>query len=147
MPTYVVHAASDLLSQKTKQEIAASITDSHNKVTGANSFFAQVIFLDISIGNHFVGGRPLRHDQVFVHGHVRAGRTPEQKADLLKRIVAGVCKIAGVPKVSVWGYLSELPPSQMIEYGELLPQPGQETQWMASLPPEARNFMESIEKP
>ncbi len=48
-----------------------------------------------------------------MHGRVRAGRTREQKTDLLKRIVEGVSQIANVPKVNVWGYVSELPPSQM----------------------------------
>lgn len=98
MPTYIVSAKTGLLSPEAKQEIAASITTSHNKVTGANLFFAQVIFQDIQPGNHFMGGRPLKHDQIFVHGHVRAGRTREQKADLLRRIVNGICQITEVPK-------------------------------------------------
>lgn len=50
---------------------------------------------------------------------------PASKEDLLNRIVSGVCDIARVTRVSVWDYLSELPPSNMIEYGELLPEPGQ----------------------
>ena len=145
MPTYIVSAETGLLTKQAKQEIAASITESHNHVTGANLFFAQVIFHDIPPGNHFMGGRPLKHAQVFVHGHVRAGRTREQKADLLKRIVKGVCKITDVPAVNVWGYISELPPSHMIEYGETLPEPGEEDQWMASLDPSVRSFMTAIE--
>lgn len=92
-----------------------------------------------------MGGRALKHDQIFVHGHVRAGRTREQKIDLLKRIVEGVNQIASVPKVNVWAYVAELAPSQMIEYGEILPEPGQESEWMASLDPSVRVFMQSIE--
>ncbi|MBB3011282.1 MULTISPECIES: tautomerase family protein [Cupriavidus] len=146
MPTYIVSAAAGLLSLDAKQAIAEAITVSHNKVTGANMFFAQVIFQDVPQGNHFMGGRPLRHDHIFVHGHVRSGRTREQKADLLNRIVDGICQVTDVPKVNVWGYISELPPSHMIEYGEILPEPGEEAQWMESLAPEVRNFMANIER-
>ncbi|WER50808.1 tautomerase family protein [Cupriavidus sp. WKF15] len=144
MPTYIVSAAAGLLSPRAKEELAASITGSHNQVTGANTFFAQVMFQDIPPYNYFMGGRPLRHDQVFVHGHVRAGRTREQKAELLKQIVNDVCRIAKVDKVSVWIYLSELPPGQMVEYGEILPEPGQESQWMVALDPAVRAFMEKV---
>lgn len=146
MPTYIVSAEASLLSQENKRSIAAAITEEHNHVTGANLFFAQVIFHDIASGNHFMGGRELRHDQIFFHGHVRSGRTREQKADLLKRIVARICAVVDVPAVSIWGYISELPPSHMIEYGEVLPEPGQEAEWMASLDPQVREFMENVEK-
>ncbi|MCY0853630.1 tautomerase family protein [Cupriavidus sp. D39] len=77
MPTYIVSAAAGLLSSRAKEELAASITASHNQVTCANTFFAQVMSQDMPHGNYFMGGRALRHNQVFVHGHVRAGRTRE----------------------------------------------------------------------
>ncbi|WP_455281489.1 tautomerase family protein [Cupriavidus necator] len=144
MPTYIVSAAAGLLSSQAKEELAASITTSHNQVTGANTFFAQVMFQDVARDNYYMGGKVLRHDQVFVHGHVRAGRTREQKAELLKRIADDVCRVAEVGKVSVWVYLCELPPSQMVEYGEFLPEPGQESQWMAALDPSVRTFMEKV---
>jgi hypothetical protein len=47
----------------------------HNAVTGAASFFAQVIFTEVAKGNHFMGGAPLASDQIFVHGFIRAGRS------------------------------------------------------------------------
>ena len=44
MPTYTVKYSNINLSQKQKNSIANDITNTHCKFTGANSFFAQVIF-------------------------------------------------------------------------------------------------------
>ena len=44
MPTYTVKYSNINLSQKQKNSIASDITSIHSKYTGANTFFAQVIF-------------------------------------------------------------------------------------------------------
>src|ERR1700731_4254531 len=81
MPTYIVYAASGRLSANAKQRIAEEITRIHNETTGAQSFFAQVIFNEVPQGTQFVGGSPRRSEQIFVHGHIRAGRIAELKRE------------------------------------------------------------------
>jgi phenylpyruvate tautomerase PptA (4-oxalocrotonate tautomerase family) len=103
-----------------------------------------VIFNEVPQGNHFVGGSPLRSEQIFVHGHIRAGRSSERKRELLEGIVDAISKTTEVAKRYVWAYLSELPPAQMIEYGHVLPEPGSEQDWLSSLPAEDRDYMQSI---
>ena len=44
MPTYTVTNSNFNLNSKIKREIAKDITKTHNRVTGANTYFAQVIF-------------------------------------------------------------------------------------------------------
>ena len=44
MPTYTVTNSNFNLNSKIKKEIAKTITKTHSKVTGANTYFAQVIF-------------------------------------------------------------------------------------------------------
>jgi phenylpyruvate tautomerase PptA (4-oxalocrotonate tautomerase family) len=144
MPTYIVSATSDRFSPDVKQRIAADITRIHNAATGAQGFFAQVIFNDVPKGNHFVGGHPLKSEQIFVHGHIRAGRSPERKRELLEGIVDAMSNTTSVAKRYIWAYLSELPPAQMIEYGHILPEPGSEGEWLSSLPAEDRDYMQSI---
>ena len=144
MPTYIVSAATGRLSAELKQRIAEDITRIHNQATGAQSFFAQVIFNDVPHGNHFVGGSPLRTEQIFVHGHIRAGRTAERKRELLEGMVDAISETTSVAKRYIWAYISELPPAQMIEYGHVLPEPGSEENWLSSLPAEDRDFMQSI---
>jgi len=141
MPTYIVAAAAGRLHSDMKRAIASGITKSHSDSTGAQSFFAQVIFQDIADGNHYLGGSPLRSDQIFVHGHIRAGRTLQQKQLLLERIVAVVVDAAKTSSRDVWVYLSDLSPSQMVEFGKVLPEPGSEAQWLQAMSEEERQFL------
>lgn len=142
MPTYNVSAASGLLSAPVKARIAQEITRVHSEATGAQSFFAQVIFHDIADGNHFLGGRPLASNQVFVHGHIRAGRNAEQKRSLIVNLVDAVSAATSIEKRTIWAYIAELPPAQMVEYGYVLPEPGTEQAWLDAMPEGDRGFIE-----
>ncbi|KWA32458.1 4-oxalocrotonate tautomerase [Burkholderia multivorans] len=144
MPTYVVSAAVGRLSSEVKSRIASGITRSHSGATGAQGFFAQVIFNAIATGDHFLGGMPLKSDQIYVHGHIRAGRTAAQKRQLLEDIVDVVSQAADTDKRFVWAYISELPPAQMVEYGKVLPEPGTESEWLASMSETDREYLLGI---
>ena len=93
MPTYVCTVREGQLSPDQKSRIAAEVTRIHSEVTGAPTFFAQVIFEEVKPGNHFMGGVPLVHDQlydqVFVYGRVRAGRSIQEKLKMIKRNCPG----------------------------------------------------------
>ncbi|PRX24170.1 phenylpyruvate tautomerase PptA (4-oxalocrotonate tautomerase family) [Paraburkholderia sp. BL18I3N2] len=144
MPTYVVAAAEGRLDAQLKHAIASGITQAHSEATGAQAFFAQVIFQDIAAGNHFLAGQPVKSDHIFVHGEIRAGRTSEQKQRLLERILGIVVDEACTPSRHVWVYLSELPPSQMVEFGRVLPEPGCEAQWLEGMSGEDRRFLDAL---
>jgi phenylpyruvate tautomerase PptA (4-oxalocrotonate tautomerase family) len=144
MPTYTVTTATNRLTPRQKTRIAQDITRIHKEVTGAPAFFVQVLFADVDPVNQFIGGKPLQHDLVFLHGHIRAGRSPEQKQDLLLQLIQSLAEAAAVPKNAIWVYLNELPASHMAEFGHTLPQPGAETDWFQDLPPEDRGLMERI---
>ena len=148
MPTYVCTVREGQLSPDQKSRIAAEVTRIHSEVTGAPTFFAQVIFEEVKPGNHFIGGVPLVHDQlydqIFVYGRVRAGRSIQDKLKMIKLMAEAVGEAAGVRKTGVWVYIAELPPRQMIEYGYVLPDPGDEEVWTNALPKEDREFMQSV---
>ena len=146
MPTYTVFAQTGRLSQAQKSRVAAEITRVHNEQTGAQTFFAQVIFQDVPQGNHFVGGAPLAADHLFVHGQIRAGRDAATKRLLLEHMLDVVCAAAATEKVRTWIYIVDLPPAQMAEYGHILPEPGTEAAWLAGLPEVDRVMMESTGK-
>jgi phenylpyruvate tautomerase PptA (4-oxalocrotonate tautomerase family) len=110
-------------------------------------FFAQVIFNDVQPGDWFMGGAPLMHDQIFVYGHIRAGRAAVDKTSMIKLMADAVAPAAHAGSArAVWVYLNELPPRQMIEFGHVLPEPGDEPIWTAALPEQDRAFMQSIAK-
>ena len=148
MPTYVCTVREGQLSPDQKSRIAAEVTRIHSEVTGAPTFFAQVIFEEVKPGNHFMGGVLLAHDQlynqIFVYGRVRAGRSIQEKLKMIKLMAEAVGEAAGVRRTGVWVYIAELPPRQMIEYGYVLPEPGDEQVWTDALPQEDREFMQSV---
>jgi phenylpyruvate tautomerase PptA (4-oxalocrotonate tautomerase family) len=148
MPTYVCTVREGQLSPDQKSRIAAEVTRIHSEVTGAPTFFAQVILEEVKPGNHFMGGVPLVHDQlydqIFVYGRVRAGRSIQDKLKMIKLMAEAVGEAAGVKRTGVWIYIAELPPRQMIEYGYVLPDPGDEEVWTNALPKEDREFMQSV---
>lgn len=146
MPTYTVTAPEGRLTPAHKQAVAKAITHTHHTVTGAPTYFAQVIFVDVKPGNYFIGGAPLEGDQVFVHGQIRAGRSAEDKDKLISNLLQAVAQAAGALNREVWVYILDLVPRQMAEFGHVLPQPGNEAIWTETLPPEDRVYMERIGK-
>ncbi len=90
-----------------------------------------------------MGGAPLDHPTLFVHGTIRAGRTAEAKRTLLERLTVDLGAAAGLPQKAIWIYISDLEAQQMVEFGRLLPEPGKERAWEEELPSELRAFMES----
>ena len=147
MPTYFCTSTSGRLNAEQKSKIAAEITRIHVEVTGAPGFFAQVIFNEVKPGDWFMGGAALAHDHIFVYGHIRAGRAAVDKTRMVKLMADAVALAARVESGrAVWVYLNELAPRQMIEFGHVLPEPGDEPAWTAALPEKDRAFMQSIGK-
>lgn len=141
MPTYTVTACVEDLTQDKKLKIAQQITQAHHGATGAQRFFAEVIFRAVDRDDFFIGGKPLRGDSIFIHGHIRAGRTSEQKHELMMQIVRSVADVADVPTRSIWIYINDIPPELMVEFGYVLPQPGEESWWLERLSKEDREHL------
>ena len=85
MPTYTVTNSNFRLNTRQKNEIANGITKIHNVVTGANTYFAQVIFNKTKDNDHFMGGKTVKEPQIFLHGQIRAGRSSEIKKKINPR--------------------------------------------------------------
>lgn len=144
MPTYTVIAPEGCLTNEKRSNIAREITRIHHETTGAPAHFAQVIFHDIAPGKYFVGGQPLHGKHVFVNGQIRAGRTAESKDALIGQMLVAVARAAELPQSHVWVYVSDLMARQMAEFGNVLPEPGEEVAWAERLPPADRAHMESL---
>jgi len=144
MPTYTCTAAAGLLDAARKAALARAVTRAHCEVTGAPTYFAQVVFQDVAPGDHFIGGVPLAHDHVFVYGRSRAGRSAQLREALIRRLAANVAAAAGIEPFGVWVYLLELPPAAMVEFGHVLPEAGGEAAWTEALPAGELARMQSI---
>ena len=146
MPTYTVTNSNFNLSSKQQQNLADGITKVHNVVTGANTYFAQVIFNKTKKNNHFMGGKKVKEPSLFLLGQIRAGRSKKIKDKLINDLKDILVKKSKLNETQVWVYIIDLPPSQMIEYGAVLPASGREKEWFKNLSPELRKKLSSIEK-
>lgn len=147
MPVYKVTTATNRLTPRQKSLIAQEVTRIHHIVTGAQPFFAQVIFTAVEPADHFIGGKPLQNDLIYLHGHIRAGRTPEQKRDLIAQFVKSLAEAASAPPNAVWVYLTELPPAQMVEFGHTLPLPAKKPHGSNPFPPKTALSSKTSSKP
>jgi phenylpyruvate tautomerase PptA (4-oxalocrotonate tautomerase family) len=146
MPTYTVTNSNFNLSSKQQQNLADGITKVHNVVTGANTYFVQVIFNKTKKNNHFMGGKKVKEPSLFLLGQIRAGRPKKIKDKLINDLKDILVKKSKLNETQVWVYIIDLPPSQMIEYGAVLPVSGGEKKWFKNLSPKLRKKLSSIEK-
>jgi len=146
MPTYIIKTSNVNFNNKKKNRIAKGITQTHNKITGANSYFVQVIFEENKKRNHFMGGKIVKDKQVFLHGEIRSGRTAKIKKKLITTLRDSIVKNSKIKKDNVWVYLLDLSPEQMIEYGEILPHSGKEARWFNSLSRTLQKKLKNLDK-
>ena len=145
MPTYFVNSSNLKIEKKIKEKLAKKITNIHNEATGANKYFAQVIFNKTKLGDHYMGGKTVSKPEIFIYGHIRSGRTAKVKNKLLTSLREVIRKNTRLKKDNIWVYILDLKPNQMIEYGELLPKSGGEKKWFNNLPRKLKKRLNKID--
>jgi len=133
MPTYAFTTARDLTAEQ-RAKLVESVTTIHQVEAMAPRYFVQVVFYKVEPGSIFVGGEAASPDHVWVRADIRSGRTNEQKARMLQRIMLETSEILGISEQAVWVYISDIPAQGVLEFGNVLPEPGGEEKWLASLP-------------
>jgi phenylpyruvate tautomerase PptA (4-oxalocrotonate tautomerase family) len=143
MPTYVCSIRPGLLDEKQKAEVAKAITRDHQEATGAPAYFVQVVIDEKATAQRYLGGEPA-DDQIWIRADIRAGRSVEQRSGLMLAIMRDVARIAGVDEASIWVYVCNLDPTDMVEYGHVLPLPGREQEWFDGLPLALQDYLISL---
>ncbi len=92
-----------------------------------------------------MGGKIVSKPEVFIYGHIRSGRTTKIKNRLITSLREIIRKNTKLDKDNIWIYILDLKPSQMIEYGEILPQSGKEKKWFKNLPTKLKNRLNKID--
>ena len=144
MPTYVCSVRPGLLNDRQKSDIAKAITRNHHQATGAPAYFVQVVIDEKATAVRYLSGEPAPDHQIWIRADIRSGRTVEQRSNLALAIMRDVSAIAGVETTSVWVYLCNLEPADMIEYGHVLPLPGQEQAWFDGLPKHLQEYLAAL---
>jgi phenylpyruvate tautomerase PptA (4-oxalocrotonate tautomerase family) len=143
MPTYFCAVKTGLLNDEQKRRIASAITRLHSEATGAPTWFVQVVIDENQQRQRYLGGQPA-DGHIWIRADIRAGRSSEQRQRLMLNIMHAVSEISGVEESSIWVYLCNLAPDDMVEYGRVLPLPGKEAAWFDALPPELQRYLTSL---
>lgn len=130
MPIYQCAHQHGLLTGVMKAKIATAITDAHVDATGAPRVFVHVFFNEMPPGIAYSAGEP-DTKVTGITGQIRQGRTLEQKQKLIKQIVASWTEITGQSPKQVIAGLTEIDSDITMEYGLILPRPGDEPEWFA----------------
>jgi phenylpyruvate tautomerase PptA (4-oxalocrotonate tautomerase family) len=140
MPTYVCSVLENSVDDRQKGAIAEAIARIHSEETGAPIFFCQIVIEEKKRTNRFLG--PSRASgQIWIRGDIRGGRTEAQRTQMMLRMMEEVSRITGVKKEEIWVYVCNLAPTDMVEYGHVLPKPGEETTWFDDLPKSLQDHM------
>lgn len=134
MPTYVCWTTAGKLSSAQRAQIANTITTVHAEEGRAPRYFVQVLFNEVAADSHYIGGQPTPDGLIWIRADIRSGRTDGQKKAIMERLADDISKITDIERESVWVYISDIPASGVLEFGHVLPQPGQEDDWFAKLP-------------
>ncbi|GAB2889070.1 tautomerase family protein [Microbulbifer echini] len=122
MPLYTISTQRPLSSVE-QQMLVSEITEVHCTVTGAPAQFVQVVFSQ---------GVYLRSKNiVHVLGSIRSGRSDKIKSTLANGFIETASKVLGCPTSRCEVDLIDVPASWVIEGGAVMPEPGEEQEWLA----------------
>jgi phenylpyruvate tautomerase PptA (4-oxalocrotonate tautomerase family) len=131
MPIYQCSAPAGMLTDSTRAQVAAAITDAHVEATGAPRVFVHVFFNELPPGLSYTAGE-VDSKISSITGLIRAGRPLDVKQNLIKRISASWSAITGQPERELVAGLTEIDPDVAMEFGLILPRPGVEAEWFAA---------------
>lgn len=125
MPLYRCLVTEGLTSFEQRSRIAREITRIHCETTGGLPGFIHAFFAEDTAGRLPAG------KQAVVFGGIRAGRTAEQKERLVSEMRKTVATITGRPEDVVLVATADIPARWVMEGGLVLPEPGEEQEWLA----------------
>ena len=125
MPLYRIAVREGLTSEAQRAVIAKDVVRVHCGVTDAPPSFVHAFFQERPAGE-LPGGKA-----VFVLGSIRWGRTDEQKARIVDELSDAIARAVGCEAAEVGVVTVDIPSRWNMEGGELLPEPGEEAEWLA----------------
>ena len=120
MPLYTVTTQTGVLSAEAKSTLAGELTAFHSEYAGVPKNWVHVVFQDYAPGSGFTAGEPAATAALTLL--IRTGRSPEYKRGLLKRLWELLQDATGAPDDQIVIGIQEVPPSQAMEMGQIMPE-------------------------
>jgi phenylpyruvate tautomerase PptA (4-oxalocrotonate tautomerase family) len=119
MPLYTAITEDGSVSDGVKAKIANEITRIHSTVMKVPKDFVRIVFLSYAKGSGFSAGR--KAPTAALNCILRSGHTAEEKTDLLKQLWAMFQDLTGFATNQVAISIQEIPPSNAMEMGQIMP--------------------------
>jgi phenylpyruvate tautomerase PptA (4-oxalocrotonate tautomerase family) len=119
MPLYTVVTQTGVLGTKAKAELAGELTAFHAQYAGVPKNWVHIVFQEYEPGNGFTAGQASATAALTLL--IRTGRSPEYKREMLKRLWDLLQKATGAPDDEIVLGIQEVPPSQAMEMGQIMP--------------------------
>jgi phenylpyruvate tautomerase PptA (4-oxalocrotonate tautomerase family) len=119
MPLYTVITQTGVLNDRAKADLAAQLTALHSEVSGVPRNWVHIVFQDYAVGSGFTAGESAATAALTLL--IRAGRSPQYKRELLKRLWKVLQNATRAPDDQIVIGIQEVAPSQAMEMGEVMP--------------------------
>jgi phenylpyruvate tautomerase PptA (4-oxalocrotonate tautomerase family) len=120
MPLYTVTTQIGVLSTAAKAKLAAELTTFHSEYAGTPKNWIHIVFQDYPQGNGFTAGRSSVTTAMTLL--IRSGRSAEYKRGLLTRLWDLLQSATGAADHQIVIGIHEVPPSQAMEMGRIMPE-------------------------
>lgn len=124
MPLYIATTEDGTISNQTKAKIAKEITRIHAAVMKVPENFVRVIFLSYPKGSGYTAG--VVAPTAALNCILRSGHSLDEKTDVLKHLWAMFQKLTGIATDQLAISLQEIPSSNAMEMGKIMPAVGNE---------------------
>jgi phenylpyruvate tautomerase PptA (4-oxalocrotonate tautomerase family) len=119
MPLYTVVTQAGVLGTEAKAELAGELTAFHSQYAAVPKNWVHIVFLEYAPGNGFTAGQVSATAALTLL--IRTGRSPEYKREMLKLLWNIFQKATGAPDDEIVLGIEEVPPSQAMEMGQIMP--------------------------
>ena len=124
MPLYRCAVREGATNETQRAAIAKEIVRVHCNVTGAPPSFVHAFFNELP-RDELPAGKA-----AFILGSIRSGRNGDQKEQIARELSGFVANVLGESTDAVGVVTADVPAKWNMEGGELLPEPGEEAEWL-----------------
>jgi phenylpyruvate tautomerase PptA (4-oxalocrotonate tautomerase family) len=119
MPLYTVTTEAGVLGREAKVKLAGELTKFHSEYAGVPGNWVHIVFQDYEPGSGFTAG--VASAAAALTLLIRAGRSPDYKRGLLKRLWELLQEATGAPDGEIVIGIQEAPASQAMEMRQIMP--------------------------
>jgi phenylpyruvate tautomerase PptA (4-oxalocrotonate tautomerase family) len=129
MPVYQCYSPKGLLTESAKATIADEMTSMYCDIAGGLPSWVKVLFHEIPEGECFAAGKPAT-TQSLILAINRHGRDLETRRAMLRELSQIWTRNSGQPEADLWISVTEIDPTNVLEAGMFIPEPGHESEWL-----------------